>query len=76
MHSIQYLYLCNFFYNFFNLISIFISYFLNPFNLIFLYLFNLIGLYPFNLIPKNLFNSIRQNIHLISGTGQAMGVER
>ena len=60
-----------FLFYFFNLISIFISYFLNPFNLIILYLFNLIGLYPFNLSPKNSFNSIRQNIHLISGTGSS-----
>ena len=48
------IYIYVFLFLFFQLISIFISYFLNPFNLIFL-----IGLYPFNLIPKNSFNSIR-----------------
>ena len=68
--QIQYLYFCHFF---FNLISIFISYFLNPFNLIFLYLFNLSGLYPFNLIPKNSFNSVCQYIYLISGPGSSHG---
>ena len=39
--------------------------FLNPFNLICLYLFNSIAQYPFNIICIYSFNLIRKNIHLI-----------
>ena len=69
-----YIYVISFY--FFNLIFIFILYFLKLFNLIRLYLFNLIALYPFNLIRIYSFNSIRQNIHLISGTGSSHGIRK
>ena len=61
---------------FFNLIFIFMEYFLNPFHLICLYLLNLIALNSFNLICLYSFNSVRQNIHLISGTGSTHGIRK